>query len=154
MGKTTRTTASRIPLLAFRLFTILLCTVLQVRSSNPKTTMGLVNTPWVIADEPGAWAVNDGALMFDAISTSLGKPNSPLKALFIGTVGPRTRRLVARSNRPRQSPQHICPGHPGRPGDVGQLADHPQGESTDGHLAGVPQAAARGTGRPHGATPG
>ena len=63
-------------------------TVLQVRSSNPKTTMGLVNTPWVIADEPGAWAVNDGALMFDAISTSLGKPNSPLKALFIGTLAP------------------------------------------------------------------
>ena len=65
-------------------------TVLQVRSSNPKTTMGLVNTPWVIADEPGAWAVNDGALMFDAISTSLGKPNSPLKALFIGTLAPAT----------------------------------------------------------------
>ena len=65
-------------------------TVLQVRSSNPKTTMGLVNTPWVIADEPGAWAVNDGALMFDAISTSLGKPNSPLKALFLGTLAPAT----------------------------------------------------------------
>ena len=63
-------------------------TVLQVRSSNPKTTMGLVNTPWVIADEPGAWAVNDGALMFDAISTSLGKPNSPLKAIFLGTLAP------------------------------------------------------------------
>ena len=63
-------------------------TVLQVRSSNPKTTMGLVNTPWVIADEPGAWAVNDGALMFDAISTSLGKPDSPLKALFLGTLAP------------------------------------------------------------------
>ena len=65
-------------------------TVLQVRSSNPKTTMGLVHTPWVIADEPGAWAVNDGELMFDAISTSLGKPDSPLKALFLGTLAPAT----------------------------------------------------------------
>ena len=52
--------------------------------------MGLVNTPWLIADEPGAWGVNEGMLMFDAISTSLGKPSSPLKALFIGTLAPAT----------------------------------------------------------------
>ena len=65
-------------------------TELQVRGSNAKAMMGLVGMPWVIADEPGAWAVNDGMLMFDAISTSLGKPNSPLKALFIGTLAPAT----------------------------------------------------------------
>ena len=65
-------------------------TELQVRGSNAKAMMGLVNMPWVIADEPGAWAVNDGLVMFDAISTSLGKPNSPLKALFLGTLAPAT----------------------------------------------------------------
>ena len=63
-------------------------TVLQVRSSNAKGALGLVNTPWVIIDEPGAFNVNEGEAMFDAISTSVGKPGSPLKALFIGTLAP------------------------------------------------------------------
>ena len=63
-------------------------TVLEVRGSNPKALMGIVNMPWVIADEPGAWPVNDGVLMFDAISTSLGKAMSPLKILLIGTLAP------------------------------------------------------------------
>ena len=47
-----------------------------------------MNTPWVILDEPGAFNVNEGEAMFDAISTSTGKPGSPLKALFIGTLAP------------------------------------------------------------------
>ena len=63
-------------------------TVLQVRSSNAKSALGLVNTPWVICDEPGAFNVNEGEAMFDAISTATGKPGSPLKALFIGTLAP------------------------------------------------------------------
>ena len=63
-------------------------TVLQVRSSNAKGALGLVNTPWVICDEPGAFNVNEGEAMFDAISTATGKPGSPLKALFIGTLAP------------------------------------------------------------------
>ena len=63
-------------------------TTLQVRSSNAKGVLGLVNTPWVIGDEPGAWGVSEGQLMFDAISTSTGKPGSPLTALFIGTLAP------------------------------------------------------------------
>ena len=65
-------------------------TVLQVRSSNAKGALGLVNCPWVICDEPGAFNVNEGEAMFDAISTSAGKPGSPLKALFIGTLAPAT----------------------------------------------------------------
>ena len=60
-------------------------TTLQVRSSNAKGALGLVNCPFVICDEPGAFNVNEGEAMFDAISTSVGKPGSPLKALFIGT---------------------------------------------------------------------
>ena len=63
-------------------------TVLQVRSSSAKGALGLVNTPWVICDEPGAFNVNEGEAMFDAISTATGKPGSPLKALFIGTLAP------------------------------------------------------------------
>ena len=63
-------------------------TTLQVRSSNAKSALGLVNTPWVICDEPGAFNVNEGEAMFDAISTATGKPGSPLKALFIGTLAP------------------------------------------------------------------
>ena len=50
--------------------------------------MGLVNTPWVIADEPGAWEVNGGQLLHDAIQTAQGKPGSPLKAVYIGTLAP------------------------------------------------------------------
>ena len=65
-------------------------TALQVRSSNSKGVLGLVNTPYVVADEPGAWGAAEGAAMYDAISTAIGKPNSPLKAIFIGTLAPST----------------------------------------------------------------
>lgn len=61
---------------------------LRVLGSNGKTAMGLVNTPWVIADEPGAWEVAGGQLMADAILTAQGKPGSPLRAVFIGTLAP------------------------------------------------------------------
>ena len=63
-------------------------TALQVRGANARAMMGMVDTPWVIADEPGAWKVSDGEVMYDAISTAQGKPGSPLKALYIGTLAP------------------------------------------------------------------
>ena len=63
-------------------------TLLQVRSSSAKGALGLVNTPLVICDEPGAFNIREGEDMFDAISTSTGKPGSPLRALFIGTLAP------------------------------------------------------------------
>lgn len=63
-------------------------TVLLVRSSNAKGALGLLNCPVVVADEPGAWAVNEGQAMFDAISTAQGKPGSPLKFILIGTLAP------------------------------------------------------------------
>ena len=50
--------------------------------------MGIVNTPILVADEPGAWEVNGGQLMHDAIQTAQGKPGSPLKAIYIGTLAP------------------------------------------------------------------
>ena len=63
-------------------------TRLRVLSSNGKTAMGIVNCPVLVADEPGSWEVNGGTLMYDAIITALGKPNSPMKVIFIGTLAP------------------------------------------------------------------
>ena len=61
---------------------------LRVIGSNGRTAMGLVNTPLAVCDEPGSWEVNGGQLMADAIATAMGKPGSPLRAIFIGTLAP------------------------------------------------------------------
>ena len=63
-------------------------TRLRVIGSNGKTAMGLVGCPWAICDEPGAWETNGGQLLHDAIETAKGKPGSPLRALYIGTLAP------------------------------------------------------------------
>ena len=65
-------------------------TSLRIIGSNGKGAMGLVNCPWAIADEPGSWETNGGQLMNDAISTAQGKPGSPLRAVYIGTLAPAT----------------------------------------------------------------
>ena len=49
---------------------------MRVQGSNGRTIMGLVRVPLVIADEPGAWEVNGGTLMHDAIQTAMGKPGA------------------------------------------------------------------------------
>ena len=63
-------------------------TKLRVLSSNGKTAMGIVNCPILVADEPGSWEVTGGTLMHDAITTAQGKPGSPLKVIYIGTLAP------------------------------------------------------------------
>jgi len=65
-------------------------TRLRVIASNGRTAMGLVNCPWAVCDEPGAWQVIGGGLVWDAIETAQGKPESPLRALLIGTLAPAT----------------------------------------------------------------
>ena len=65
-------------------------TRLRIIGSNGKTAMGLVNTPFAVCDEPGAWEQRGGALMWDALSTAIGKPGSPLKVILIGTLAPST----------------------------------------------------------------
>ena len=65
-------------------------TRVRVIGSNGKTAMGLVNCPWAICDEPGAWEANGGQLLQDAIETAKGKPGSPLKVVYIGTLAPAT----------------------------------------------------------------
>ena len=62
-------------------------TRLRVLSSNGKTAMGIVGCPLLVADEPGSWEVTGGTLMFDAIVTALGKPSSPMKAVFHWDAG-------------------------------------------------------------------
>ena len=64
---------------------------LRVVGSNGKSAMGLVNTPLVVADEPGAWEINGGQLLHDSVETAQGKPGSPLKAIYIGTLAPMAR---------------------------------------------------------------
>ena len=63
-------------------------TRLRVLSSNGKTAMGIVNCPLLVADEPGSWESLGGTLMYDAVVTALGKPNSPMRTIFIGTLAP------------------------------------------------------------------
>ena len=63
-------------------------TRLRVLSSNGKTAMGIVGCPLLVADEPGSWEVVGGTLMFDAITTALGKPGSAMRTIYIGTLAP------------------------------------------------------------------
>ena len=63
-------------------------TRLRVLSSNGKTAFSIVTCGILVADEPGSWEPVGGTLMYDAIVTALGKPGSPMKALFIGTLAP------------------------------------------------------------------
>ena len=62
--------------------------VLRVMSSNAKSAFGIVGCPLVVGDEPGAWETIGGEMMQDAIVTALGKPGSPMRAVFIGTLAP------------------------------------------------------------------
>ena len=61
---------------------------LRVLSSNPKTALGMVNVSLAVLDEPGSYAVAGGEALWDAVSTSLGKPGSQLRVLLIGTIAP------------------------------------------------------------------
>ena len=63
-------------------------TALRVISSSAKKAFGLVGVPLVVADEPGAWDTVGGELMYDALRTAQGKPDSPLRLLLIGTLAP------------------------------------------------------------------
>ena len=63
-------------------------TKLRVMSSNGKTAFGIVGTPLLVADEMGSWEVVGGGLMHDAITTAMGKPESSLRVIYIGTLAP------------------------------------------------------------------
>ena len=62
-------------------------TRLRILSSSGRRAMGLEGFSTIYADEPGAWEVRGGQLMFDALRQSLGKrPDQRL--VLIGTRSP------------------------------------------------------------------
>ena len=63
-------------------------TRLRVLSSKGKSAFGLVNSPLLVFDEPGALEVVGGQLLADAVTTAQGKPNSTLRVIMLGTLSP------------------------------------------------------------------
>ena len=63
-------------------------TSLRILGHGGKTAFGLVNARYALVDEPGAMDINPGELLWDALTTAQGKPNSPLKIIIAGTLGP------------------------------------------------------------------
>ena len=63
-------------------------TRLRVLSSNAKAAQGIVGVPLIVLDEPGAYEVGGGTAMYDAVQTAQGKPDSELRALYVGTLAP------------------------------------------------------------------
>ena len=59
----------------------------RVLSSSAKRAFGLVNFRLIFGDEPASWQSREGALMIDALRTSLGKKANQ-KILLIGTKSP------------------------------------------------------------------
>ena len=65
-------------------------TRLLAYGANAKTLMGLgdESTALILGDEPASWGEREGAAMYDAIKTSLGKPGSDLRLMLAGTRAP------------------------------------------------------------------
>ena len=63
-------------------------TKLRAISSNPKTSLGLVNVPICCLDEPGALETTGGQSLSDSLFTAQGKVGSKLKLILIGTLAP------------------------------------------------------------------
>ena len=62
-------------------------TRLRILSSSGKRAMGLSQFSCILADEPGSWEAQAGALMWDALRQSLGKREGQ-RLLMIGTKSP------------------------------------------------------------------
>ena len=85
-------------------------TRLRVLSSNGRTAFGIVGCPLLVADEPGSWEVNGRTLMFDAIVTAMGKPNSPMRTVFHWDARTGYERMVARPDSGRERGYHLRSG--------------------------------------------
>ena len=62
--------------------------MVSVIAANGKTAQGLVRAPWVFCDEPGAYEVNGGGLLYESIQTAIGKPGVRMKVVYLGTLAP------------------------------------------------------------------
>ena len=129
-------------------------TKLRVISSNGKSAMGIVNTRILVADEPGSWEVVGGELMANAILTSLGKPGSPMKAIFIGTLAPALNGwwhdLVADGSRGKNLRSIAY----WQARQVGRPERNKAVQPLDRDKLGIPGQAKRGTGPKHGGIQG
>ena len=63
-------------------------TRLTVKSSRARGVFGIVGARVAVADEPGSWDTIGGELMADALDTAIGKPESDLTVVYIGTLAP------------------------------------------------------------------
>lgn len=63
-------------------------TAVRVMPANHKTAQGLVGVSYLFSDEPGAWEINGGQAMADAIDTALGKVGDAMTVIYVGTLGP------------------------------------------------------------------
>lgn len=63
-------------------------TRVSVLAGDGKGAQGLVRTPFIFADEPGAWETSGGEMLHDTIQSSHGKPGSNLRVIYIGTLWP------------------------------------------------------------------
>ena len=63
-------------------------TKLIVKSSRARGAFGIVGARVAIADEPGSWDSVNGELMADALDGAIGKPESNLIVIYIGTLAP------------------------------------------------------------------
>ena len=64
-------------------------TSIQVLPASGKGAQGLGHASGIVfADEPAAWKIDDGQLMFDALVEAQGKPGADFKLLLCGTLAP------------------------------------------------------------------
>lgn len=63
-------------------------TDLRILGSGGKTAFGLVNAHYAFVDEPGAFELLAGEMVWDALTTAQGKVGSPLRIIAVGTLGP------------------------------------------------------------------
>ena len=63
-------------------------TRLSVIPCTSKGATGIVGSDFCLCDEPGSWPKNDGEILYSTLQSSLGKPGSKLKIIYVGTVAP------------------------------------------------------------------
>lgn len=63
-------------------------TKISLLTASYRSAQGIVDCPWIFADEPAAWQTLGGSAMHTAIRTAQGKPGSRLKTVYIGTRSP------------------------------------------------------------------
>ena len=113
-------------------------TRLTVISSNARAAFGIVNCPMVIADEPGSFEVRQGSMMHDALQTATGKPGSPLKLLYIGTLAPSTAGWWTDMVKSGSSGSTHVNALAGRPRKLVEVVDDPARESARRNLSRLP----------------